>query len=715
MEYFLIGSSLLNINQKTGIIEINGILDAENEQSLTFFCYAHDMADTSFRKQSPMVKFTINIVDVNEFEPILMTDMNFLTIHENDLSVTRPASLGTVTCYDHDITSSLTLTIDSISYVIAGKRIVHESLKTKAYIENLFELNEFSSNQTFVNDKEQSTKSNKQKLSLVLNDLVDYEQLFRPNESLVEVEISCKDGLFENKAFVLLKFVDENDNTPEFTHSFQNVIEISETTDFMTSLAKLEAHDSDLSREFGNESLVFTIGNCTPSIYEFSVKFGHVYSNTVLDADTDEMIEQRRRDYETSPGLFKDSIDIDCRVQVADMLGDTQASLSSQRDLKIIFVNLNDNAPVIKLSTKFENTIEVEEGVKTQGKILAQIEVFDRDGASGLRCLFGNELTIHEVSVAVLVVVSKTGKELLTVKQSNSFYFLTILKYFEFKTERDRSDPFKAWCILKVQNDRYISYDATKQSYYLFDLVVTDNKFPPIGTNKGLSRAQIKVHILAVNNKPPMFLGGDEETFIVFDSARNGTVVGTIQATDLEDANPEKLIYVLNSTNSTNPNGISDKFELVNKASAFHWGSVELVTKAKLNGKESPYRLVVTAYDGPIHLESTRSSMKLLIVNVLNQGTVSTWSEKETGKPVGYYMKMVEEEQPAGTLVVTVNAVVPSFNKKDVEDVEILYEIETNEIHQNASVIHSLNENSRLILKISFIFIFNEKSLLIVK
>jgi len=205
----------------------------------------------------------------------------------------------------------------------------------------------------------------------------------------------------------------------------------------------------------------------------------------------------------------------------------------------------------------------------------------------------------------------------------------------------------------------------------------------------------MKVHVLAVNNKPPMFVNGDQETFYVFDSARNGTVVGTVLATDLEDANPEKLIYILNTTNSSTPAGVSDKFELVyskNSANAFHWGAVELITKAKLNARESPYTLLVTAYDGPIHLGSSRSSQKLLHVNVMNKGSVSIWVDRATGEAVDYYMKTVDEELPAGTHVVTVQAVAPAFNKQDVEGVEIVYAIETNLGQENSNNTDSNNQ-----------------------
>ena len=86
----------------------------------------------------------------------------------------------------------------------------------------------------------------------------------------------------------------------------------------------------------------------------------------------------------------------------------------------------------------------------------------------------------------------------------------------------DITDPFKAWCILKVQDDMWINYDSTKRSNYDFDLVVHDRFKEPVGANKGESKVALRVHVLSVNMRAPMFLNGDEETFYALDSAKNG-------------------------------------------------------------------------------------------------------------------------------------------------------------------------------------------------
>lgn len=277
------------------------------------------------------------------------------------------------------------LTFLYLSYVTNGKTLVPENTETQSYIQNMFNLTYLPS--------DQST----QKANLILTDLIDFEMLYKPDKSLIKIEFSCTDELFTKKSHILLKIEDINDNAPTFTDTFQYVIEITETNDLLTSLARIDASDKDLSKEFGNDSLVFSIIDCQPDIYKFDVRFGILYSDVIIDADTDLMIEQSRDKYLNDGKLSRDSIDIDCKVKLSDSKG-AQGALTSERDFKVRLLNLNDNAPVIKLDDSKENTIEVEEGEKTQGKILAEIEIFDRDGAAYLRCLFGNDLTTYEVS-----------------------------------------------------------------------------------------------------------------------------------------------------------------------------------------------------------------------------------------------------------------------------------------------------------------------------
>jgi hypothetical protein len=125
--------------------------------------------------------------------------------------------------------------------------------------------------------------------------------------------------------------------------------------------------------------------------------------------------------------------------------------------------------------------------------ILTEIEISDKDDATDLECLFQNGLTTYEV--------------------------------FEFKFSPDISSPFKSWCVLKVQDGMFISYDAIRKSSYLFELNVVDSKNTPAYPNPGFSRAQIKVRVIPVNNKPPTFANGDRENFFALDSYKIGKLL----------------------------------------------------------------------------------------------------------------------------------------------------------------------------------------------
>ena len=114
VEYFLIGSSQLSINKTTGVVSLNGAIDAENENVIVFYCYARDMAESSDYKQSETVRFTLEVIDENESTPMILSSMHFKTLRENDQSTQLPAILGHVSCSDNDISAHVTLLMEAI-------------------------------------------------------------------------------------------------------------------------------------------------------------------------------------------------------------------------------------------------------------------------------------------------------------------------------------------------------------------------------------------------------------------------------------------------------------------------------------------------------------------------------------------------------------------------------------------------------------------------
>jgi hypothetical protein len=173
-------------------------------------------------------------------------------------------------------------------------------------------------------------------------------------------------------------------------------------------------------------------------------------------------------------------------VSVNDSFGiGNSSSLGDSMKLTILIDNVNDNAPEIDLENDF--TIEIKEGEDTRGMGLLSIRVFDRDDATGLKCLF-----------------------------PNGFTFLDHNEPFEFKYGQVTNDPHSAWCTLKVRDDSFIENDIAKKSNYLLELIVWDRAQPSVYPNKGSANVQIRVKVTPVNKKAPSFINGNEETFFLF-------------------------------------------------------------------------------------------------------------------------------------------------------------------------------------------------------
>ena len=119
LEYFLLGSNLLTMNRTTGIVYLDGTIDAETEQNIKFYCFARDLAPKPFGMNSELVEFTIVVKDVDEFPPILHPSLMFIDMKENDMSSVYPNSIQNylLDCFDKDFNSSLEIDLESIRYV----------------------------------------------------------------------------------------------------------------------------------------------------------------------------------------------------------------------------------------------------------------------------------------------------------------------------------------------------------------------------------------------------------------------------------------------------------------------------------------------------------------------------------------------------------------------------------------------------------------------
>ena len=97
------GSGLFTIDSATGVITLDGSLDAETQNVFTLEVDISDGINTVTET------LTINIDDVNEFSPAIQTGQTF----DIDENIAAGASVGTVIADDNDLT-------DSISFAISG-------------------------------------------------------------------------------------------------------------------------------------------------------------------------------------------------------------------------------------------------------------------------------------------------------------------------------------------------------------------------------------------------------------------------------------------------------------------------------------------------------------------------------------------------------------------------------------------------------------------
>lgn len=125
---------------------------------------------------------------------------------------------------------------------------------------------------------------------------IDYERLYRPNETFIRVDFTCNDGKYAAQSKILVNIQDMNDNKPSFPEKNKNLTIRRNESNLLETLVQLKAADMDLSPQFGNQSLFYSIGFCFPNVYSIYIdeRTGEINSKLVIDLDTDEIIAKRR-------------------------------------------------------------------------------------------------------------------------------------------------------------------------------------------------------------------------------------------------------------------------------------------------------------------------------------------------------------------------------------------------------------------------------------
>lgn len=256
-----------------------------------------------------------------------------------------------------------------------------------------------------------------------------------------------------------------------------------------------------------------------------------------------------------------------------------------------------------------------------------------------------------------------------------SLNILTLRPY-----QADLHDENIAICTIKVCADCKVEH-RVGQSFILLDVIVEDKIPAPVSPNTGIVRKTVRIKVIPNNSNPPMFANGVEEVFYMLDSNRPGTQIGTVFATDLDTYSPDEIHYELYS--SINDTKIShlDKFELrkiVSSSRKNVWSSVGLFVKKQLTVDESPYRVVIRAYDTPLNVMTTNThhAEKVIIVHILNQGSKSVWVS-QNGAPIDMYETSIQEERDENEPVLKIKAVIPDmyFNQNQIITDYIEYSI----------------------------------------
>lgn len=317
---------------------------------------------------SELVRFEIVVKDVNEFPPVLLPTMTSATILEPSAE-DQPAHILVnefrLDCSDRDINSTLNITLDSVQYV--SKYDLNRVLESdNSYdLEPLFGL--VHSNQS---------SADYQSAYVTYSNTLNYDKLMRPTEILILLKVTCSDGEFQAKSRVYIQVEDRNDNRPIFSTNRISIKRPESNT--LQTLVKVVASDADLSPEYGNYSLEYSIVECVPNLYDMYIdpRTGQMSSRLIIDIDTPEIIKQRKsmNSLLNSNGInetqLKEQIDflvnfnkIQCEIMVKDnqLYKPSNSSVTwyDIMEVEIEIESVNDNPPEIQLDPK-SSLVEVE-------------------------------------------------------------------------------------------------------------------------------------------------------------------------------------------------------------------------------------------------------------------------------------------------------------------------------------------------------------------
>ncbi|XP_049324649.1 protocadherin alpha-2 isoform X14 [Astyanax mexicanus] len=418
-----------DVDLKTGVLFVLDVIDREQLCPNSLACT--ETLEAIVNDPLQMHRVEIKILDTNDHSPVFPGKSQLIRVAESALVGSKFPLLG---ADDPDIG------INSIS-----------SYKL--------------SQNTFFNLEVHTDADQGPSAELVLLKSLDRERqaTFRLVLTAVDGGRPPRSGTTEIHVVVL----DANDNAPVFSKSLYKVL-VSEDVALGTSVLKLNATDLD---EGINSELLYSFKQGQKGI---SDKF-------TIDPGTGEISVIGELDYESTSAY-------EIRVEARDG-GSTP--LASHCKVLVEVVDVNDNAPEIKLSSLLDS---VREDAR-KDTVIALITVQDKDGG-------------------------KNGKVHCSMSKNSPF-------------------------VLESTQEKYYSLvlsgtlDREKNELYNVSITATDEGTPPLSGTTVLT-----VRVSDVNDNPPLFPEASVNVYINENSPAGG-LIAVVSAHDIDDGENSRITYSL--------------------------------------------------------------------------------------------------------------------------------------------------------------------------
>ncbi|VDI58231.1 Hypothetical predicted protein, partial [Mytilus galloprovincialis] len=548
------GKLSFSLNDTTGIVTLVKDVDREEKEVHEFVIHVQS---TDNAEQSDLALVRVTIEDENDNKPLFVQNSYFFKINENEqIGTVVSPSERKITATDAD----------------SGDNAL---IKFKLYGDGC--LSAFRENYDGSN-----------MMVIELADQVDYE-VIKQCKFMVEA-FNPNDVTKSSSVSVDIDILDYNDNVPEFEGHTNHVYTISlpEDTNINTNQTSFGmVHDKD-SRENGDIELsIVNDVDCWFTVYRvYDKMFLKVKPTIILDYD-------------------KGDVKNTCTLKASDKGAPT---LSSTATLSIIITDVNDNAPVI---SNPDISLNVSRDADPQTVIVDRIHATDNDSGINGMLVYRLEESEHSIrfsidantgritvntvlqsvqkdEIILSVTVSDKGlpqrsasaQVTMKIKDDNPRPFFVVQSMIvdipEHTTKNDgtlgvvvahdRRDSGEinicdCTYLLDTKRDDIIIVKDTgvikfKYSNHTLDREGEDRGQVIVGviaTDKGehsknSSTMEFKIKITDINDQVPVF-NQINYAFSIFQYAPNGTNIGEVNATDL-DENPETF-YSINITESS--------------------------------------------------------------------------------------------------------------------------------------------------------------------